>query len=129
MNSQNSEIIIFLPISQMYRFSKGALRDESNKSFKPLKRFIEDFLQIKYNIEECKNQIEYIHLITEAFSLKEYLDLPRTNNDIYFFTLKKGFLPKHINIVLKSLQENLTFDRKIRKNSFYINYKQRRYKI
>jgi len=54
-----------------------------------------------------------------------YLKQERTNNEIYLFTLTNGFLIKHTNVILKNLQlkEELTFDREIRKNSFYLNYK------
>jgi three-Cys-motif partner protein len=52
----------------------------------------------------------------------------RNNKEIYNFTLHSGFLPKHANEVLSSLQEKnkitvtLTDGEKARKNAFYINY-------
>jgi len=57
-----------------------------------------------------------------------FLRTKKNNNQLYEFTLKNGFLLKHINDILKKLQsENkLHFDRKIRKNSFYINYENHR---
>jgi three-Cys-motif partner protein len=203
MNSKNSEIIIFLPISQMYRFSKSALQDRKNKSYKHLRRFIEDFFEVGHPIykETYDNQLQYIEYIKNAFSfnkeyysasyhiqrqkkdyyalffitnhiyglekilktkweldnlcgkgfkktkkqtslfdevdkeeekencfdkfqfnLRNFLQEYRTNIDLYEFTLKSGFLPKHTTKILK--KENLIFDREVRKNSFYIGYKE-----
>jgi len=202
MDSKNSEIIIFLPISQMYRFSKSALKDKKNKSYKHLRRFIEDFFEVGHPIykETYDNQLQYIEYIKKAFSfngnyysasyhiqrqkkdyyalffitnhiyglekildtkwkldnlcgkgfkktkkqislfdemdreeekencfnkfksnLRNFLQKDRTNIDLYEFTLKSGFLPKHTIEILKT--EHLIFDRDIRKNSFYITYK------
>jgi len=202
MNSENSEIIIFLPISQMYRFSKIALTDKENKSYQPLRRFIEEFFQKNHSIHNKTyvNQLEYINDIKEALSfenryysasyhihkekkdyyalffitnhiygLEKILDIKwklddlcgkgfkkttqqfglfdeefksekkddcfshfklqlkiflkefKTNVDLYKFTLKMGFRPTHTVEILKT--EELIFDREVRKNSFYINYK------
>jgi len=73
MNSKNSEIIIFLPISQMYRFSKSALKDKENKSYKHLRRFIEDFFEKGHPIykETYHNQLQYIDYIKTAFSFND----------------------------------------------------------
>jgi len=56
--------------------------------------------------------------------LVEYLHDERTNNEIYIFALKKGFLIKHTNAILRQLdaKNKLIFDRNVRKNSFYLNY-------
>lgn len=51
-----------------------------------------------------------------------------TNGDIYFYTLSCGFLPKHSNEILSSLQEDNKIEvfsangEKVRKGAFYINY-------
>lgn len=202
MSSKNSEIIIFLPISQMYRFSRVALTDKENNSYKHLRRFIEDFFEEGHDIykETYENQLEYINYIKEAFSfknkyysasyhihkekkdyyalffitnhiyglekildtkwklddlcgkgfkkttqqfglfdeefksekkddcvnhfklqLKNFLKEFKTNVDLYEFTLKMGFCIKHVVKILKT--EKLIFDREVKKNSFYINYK------
>ena len=53
---------------------------------------------------------------------------PRSNGELYNFTLKNRFLPSHANQVLSSLQTNdkleviRTDGGKVRKKSFYINY-------
>lgn len=56
--------------------------------------------------------------------LEEYLREFRTNAELYFFTLSNGFLPKHINTILKQLEsdEKITSEEKKRKNAFYVNY-------
>ena len=200
MSSKNSEIIVFLPIAQMYRFSNAALTDEENNSYRHLRRFIEDFFPENHPIqnENLDSQIQYIDYIKDAFScdskyytasysiqrdnknyyalffitnhiygldkivntkweldnncgegfskketknlfheefnenkkedcfnvfrvkLKRYLSAFHDNNEIYEFTIKNGFLPKHTMEILK--KEKLNFDRDIRKNAFYLNY-------
>lgn len=56
--------------------------------------------------------------------LKNYLSEKRTNNELYEFTLTNGFLIKHTNDILKKFQNNnqLVFDRYVRKSSFYLNF-------
>ena len=54
----------------------------------------------------------------------------KTNGEIYEFTLRKGFLPKHTTQILKKLQSDNRLElykydgSKIRKGAFYINYKE-----
>jgi len=199
MESGKSEILIFLPVHQMYRFKTPKETNTINQS---LERFIIEF-ELKCNAETPK---EYIEHIKEAFSfndkyyttsyvlqsysknyyalffitknlkglekaveakwkldelcgkgfeqkkaptlfdgineeekkencledlskiLKIYLKDKRNNNELYEFTLKNGFLLKHINEIMRILQNDnkLIFNRKIRKNSFYINYENHR---
>lgn len=205
MDSNKSEIIIFLPIAQMYRFSNAALTDEENNSYRHLRRFIKDFFDVTHPIhdENLDNQFQYIEYIKEAFSfddkyysasyriqrdnknyyslffitshlygldriietkwkldsncgegfkklkeehlfsnifeetdkencleklessLKEYLVEYRTNNEIYKFSLKIGFLPKQVSEVLKNLKDRnvLIFDDENKNNYFYIGWK------
>ena len=54
--------------------------------------------------------------------LISYLSVQRTNNELYEFTFKNGFLLKHTNDILKKLglSGKLSFDREVRKNSFYL---------
>jgi hypothetical protein len=54
---------------------------------------------------------------------------PRTNHDVYRFTLESGFLPKHANHVLRTLQRDgmievidLTAGKPARRNAFYVNW-------
>ncbi len=57
--------------------------------------------------------------------LKLYLQESKNNNEIYEWTLKQGFMPKHTNQILRKLQNNnklkITPDT-IRKGSFYNTY-------
>lgn len=70
----------------------------------------------------AKNQYaeELTQFVTES---------PRTNRDIYLFTLRQAHLPTHTNDVLRSLQKSgrivvLRPDGSVaRKGSYYINYK------
>lgn len=60
--------------------------------------------------------------------LIDFLKIEKTNKDIYEFTLRSKYLPKHAKIVLKELQKSNklnieSFDGSvIRKGAFYINY-------
>ena len=62
--------------------------------------------------------------------LLDYLKQPRTNGDIYEFTLREGFLPKHSTQILKKIQSDNRLEiikednSKIRKGAFYVNYKE-----
>lgn len=68
-----------------------------------------------------KNELEekFIEFIKEK---------PRTNSEIFEFTLRSGYLPKHINEVLTALQQDNRITvitsslEKARKGAFYINY-------
>ncbi len=66
--------------------------------------------------EDCLNSFKKKLII--------YLSEEKTNNEIYKFTLTNGFQIKQANEILKELCLNngCTFDRNIRKNSFYLNY-------
>lgn len=61
-------------------------------------------------------------------ALYHYLEEERTNGDLYKFGLKQGFLPKHVNSVLKEYQINdiITVEKtdgsKIRRGAFYTGY-------
>jgi len=102
---------------------------------------LEKAIEAKWEIDEVcgkKFETKELHLFTKDFSNKEkenclyefkkklmhYLQDFKTNIDIYKFTLQQGFLPKHTKSILKQYQKQnrLEFDRKVRKNSFYISY-------
>ncbi len=76
-----------------------------------------------YNINQEEKKEDCLNNLKQK--LNEYLQKPKTNNDLYKFTLKNGFLLKDTRALMKRLQKDnkLFFDRAIRKNSFYINYK------
>ena len=62
-------------------------------------------------------------------AILEYLQVPRDNGQMFKFVLKKGYMAKHANEVLKQLQEECWLDvitiatgNPARKGSFYLNY-------
>lgn len=61
-------------------------------------------------------------------ALYDYLDEERTNGDLYEFGLNQGFLPRHVNSILKKFQIDdilkieKTDGSKIRKGAFYTGY-------
>lgn len=214
MSNGKTEVILFLPISHMYRFTQFAVENSERVQFKPLCEFVKSFFDEKHPITNDANitVMDYIAYVREALSFNNkyyttsyhiernknsyfalfflssnllgyekileakwqldsedgngfnlprqlglfddqereakkvalyeklkhiivnYLQTPRTNNEIYIFILKNEFLPKHASQVLKNLQQedkisvNSYFgDCKVRKGSFYLNYKD--YKI
>lgn len=212
LRNENTEILLFLPISFMHRFTHYAFNEDANNGALRLREFIEQFFPENHKIrsDDPINVMEYIEALAEAFSfggqyytssyfierdsknyfalfsichnllglekavetkwaldeedgqgfhqpekcqqlnlfaelykeenrkehfetlktmLVTFLQKRRTNGEIYRFVLRKGYLPKHANAVLKDLQnKNLIkvtlFDtgKEARKHSFYINY-------
>jgi three-Cys-motif partner protein len=194
INYNNSEVLLWLPIQFMYRFSK-------NETPESLQNFIEE-LSLCDEIEKTNNVWEFISILkngfqsylgdnyfVDNFSLKkeentvfclyfftshikgfekmleakweidaeqgrgwEYTgNVPslffehktnefeeklklfisegkRYNYEIYEFTLRQGYLPKHTNEILDNLQRNMELvvllnnGEKARKKSFYIKY-------
>lgn len=207
MKNQNSEVIIFLPIAQMYRFTDAAINDkyEENNAYNHLRRFIKDFFckNHPFHSEKSKNQMKYIDYIKDAVScdnkyfsasysiqrdsknyyslffitnhiygldriietkwkldnncgegfkkeesinlfsdifeeenkenclkkleikLKQYLFYEKTNNEIYEFTLREGYMPKQATEILKDLKSKnkLKFAKEKKNNYFYIRWK------
>ncbi|WP_339846993.1 three-Cys-motif partner protein TcmP [uncultured Dokdonia sp.] len=190
--NKKSEVLLWLPIQFMYRFSKNGTPD-----------VLESFnSQLGIKKEELKNEWEYISTLKEgfqnfignnyfvdSFSLKkeentifclfffsshirgyekmletkweidseqgrgwkynshqsslfsdletnkledfllDFLKINRTNGEVFEFTLRKGFLPKHSTQILKNLQTENRLEvkkednSKIRRGAFYLNYK------
>lgn len=104
---------------------KWALNDETGEGFelpKPMGLFDDQFKQKAK--EDQFNKLK--SLIIEFISNKDSVN----NNELYEFTLKNMFLPKHCNEVLKHLQANgkisvfdVEKDDEARKGSFYLSYK------
>tara|TARA_R110002020_G_scaffold75065_9_gene191450 strand:- start:10103 stop:11218 length:1116 start_codon:yes stop_codon:yes gene_type:complete len=191
--NNNSEVLLWLPIQFMYRFSKSGTPE-----------VLENFnKQLGIEKEHLKNEWEYIRTLKDGFQkfmgneyfvdsftlkkeentvfclfffsshirgyekmletkwdidneqgrgwkydsgqstlfsdletnrleelLLDYLKQPRTNGDIYEFTLREGFLPKHSTQILKKIQSDNRLEiikednSKIRKGAFYVNYKE-----
>jgi len=207
MKAGKSEIILFLPIANMYRFSPVSLTDKENNSYTHLRRFIEDFFEDTHHPiyqKTYNGQIDYIGFIKKAFSFNnEYFSASysierdtktyyalffitshiyglekiletkwsldslcgegfekqkeatlfdeinhdekttncqaklvecinlflsegfKSNNEIYEYVLKCGFLPKYANEILENMKSTLIFDRdiKLRKKAFLLGYK------
>lgn len=103
----------------------------------------EKMLDAKWKIDEEEGRGWQYHQESNLFSqvekkpriyifeqkLMDFISQEKTNSDIYDFTLKCGYLPKHANEILLRLQSinKLIIERhdgKVpRKSSFYINYK------
>lgn len=212
IKKKNTEVILFLPVSQIYRFTGKIVNDEDYE-IKALKDFIDSFFPSQdHPIRNNKvaNELEFINYIKEALSFDDnfysasyYLQrddkshyyamffispsiygLQKTlevkwnlneetgegfeqpkvmslfddqfkeekkaeiykglknklidyisnnnginNNQLYEFTLKNMFLPKHSNEVLRELQKDnkievidVNTNKKARNNSFYQDY-------
>lgn len=80
--------------------------------------------EIRTRIDELENKLE--KFLTS--------DVRVYNGDIYEFTLKQRYLPKHTNTILKKWQDNNKLDvslyngDKARKGAFYIEYKYKGHK-
>ncbi len=215
MENGRTEVILFLPISHMQRFTNVALQDDDEKTqYEPLRdfvysffsdlnhpirlgtvgvkdyiRFVADALRFEdkyfatsYYVERDKSNCfalffmsahifgfekiletkwaldeehgggfnlpkkqNLIPEIEEEFAdrvkrenasrLKSILDKelnnrPHTNKEIYELVLRKEFLPKHANEVLREMQQNhllsvidIANGKNARKNAFYLTYK------
>ena len=209
MTNNKTEIILFLPISHMYRFTQYAIENEDRTQYKPLCDFVKSFFSdehpivkneeitvmeyisylrqalnfdgrfyaTSYHIERNKNSYFALFFLSpnllgyeknlevkwaldtedgNGFNLPEppslfdvidkakakdkmyerlrnyllhYLKLPRTNNDIYKYTLENEFLPSQAKQVLMKLQEEkrisvIKYKDKTtaRKSAFYLSY-------
>jgi three-Cys-motif partner protein len=69
LNNKYTEIILFLPIMQMYRFTNKALSEKECPQYEPLYNFIMSFFDNQNSIE-TKTIFEYIRSIKEALSIK-----------------------------------------------------------
>lgn len=72
LQSGKSEIILFLPVAHMKRFSDDALSDLDNKSYENLRRFIYDFVPPDSPIITGRKMtvFEYIEELRKSFSLR-----------------------------------------------------------
>ena len=77
-----------------------------------------------YTFDKQGNLFSAQKLIDFEEKLMRYLSEFHTNGELYIFTLRNGFLPKHTNAILKKLeaQEKIISYEEKRKNAFYITY-------
>ncbi len=72
LENERTEIILFLPISQMQRFTSTALENEI-EPYKPLREFVNSFFSASHPIrEKTVNMLEYIDYLKEALKFKKY---------------------------------------------------------
>lgn len=87
MTNLKTEIILFLPISHMYRFTQIAIQDEENTRYEPLRNFINSFDPDHKIINERFSVMEYIQFITEALKYNKYYTtsyyIERTTNCLF----------------------------------------------
>ncbi|MDR3285970.1 MAG: three-Cys-motif partner protein TcmP [Prevotellaceae bacterium] len=91
LSNKHTEIILFLPIMQMYRFTEIAFQDKEKPHYENLRRFIMSFFGNKNGVE-ITNVFEYIHSIKEALSIKHsyftcshYIEREKGNYYALFF--------------------------------------------
>lgn len=69
----HADVLLFLPISFMYRFTQYAFNEDANNGAKPLRAFIETFFDEEHPIRTSSdlNVRQYIDYLTEAFSFQQ----------------------------------------------------------
>lgn len=115
-NQQGNYYALFFVTSHIYGLEKilevkWKLDDQQGSGFNNTNQG-DMFLETQ-KIEELKE------------NLKLFLHESKNNNEIYEWTLKQGFMPKHTNQILKELQNNNRLKNtpdSIRRGSFYVNY-------
>lgn len=72
LSNKHSEILLFLPISFMYRFRQYAFEEGCNEGAKQLRKFITSFFPEDHPIckEESMNVKTYIQYLTQGFTFK-----------------------------------------------------------
>lgn len=103
LKNGNTEIILFLPISQMHRFKRVAIVDEENKSYEKLRNFIMEFFEPHHPLikGEKISVYKFIDYIKEALSFNQtyfstsfYIERDKQKNvyALFFITPNiKGF--------------------------------------
>lgn len=92
LRNGRTEVILFLPISYMQRFTIKALESDL-EPYKPLKVFVESFFPHNHPINESKvSAIEYINFVKDAlkfndsyFSSSYYIERDETNYFALFY--------------------------------------------
>jgi three-Cys-motif partner protein len=114
MENGKTEIILFLPISHMHRFTQAAMQDESIVQYMPLRKFINSFFSENHPIRTEKLQVmEYISHIAKAlkyadnfFTTSYYIERDKTNYFALFFMTSHEYGFEKILEVKWELDEN-----------------------
>ena len=94
LRNGRSEIVLFLPVMQMYRFSRIALTDFERKCYEDLRKFIFDFFPVGHRVrdEKATDVFEFITFIKEAlsfnneyFTSSHYIERDKGNYYAVFF--------------------------------------------
>jgi three-Cys-motif partner protein len=92
MENGRTEIILFLPISHMHRFTQKAIHDEETVQYEPLRQFVNSFFNSDHKmVKEQLAVMEYIQFITEAlqynkfYTTSYYIERDSTNYFALFF--------------------------------------------
>jgi len=93
MENKKTEIILFLPISHMHRFTQKAMQDEETTKYEPLRKFVNSFFSENHKMRQQQLPVmEYIQYISEALKFKDrffatsyYIERDKTNYFALFF--------------------------------------------
>ncbi|MBX9784446.1 MAG: three-Cys-motif partner protein TcmP [Chitinophagaceae bacterium] len=94
IKNEHTEIILFLPVMQMYRFADIALTDTERACYEDLRKFIFSFFPSTHKIHSDKlsNVFEFIHEIKQALSFdnkfytcSHYIERGKNNYYALFF--------------------------------------------
>jgi three-Cys-motif partner protein len=92
MENGKTEIILFLPISHMHRFTQKAIQDEETSQYEPLRQFVSSFFSENHKmIKQQLPVMEYIQCIVEAlrynkfFTTSYYIERDASNYFALFF--------------------------------------------
>ncbi|MDR0294660.1 MAG: three-Cys-motif partner protein TcmP [Prevotellaceae bacterium] len=93
MENGKTEIILFLPISHMHRFTQKAIQSEERVQYEPLRNFVNSFFSKNHKIRKEQLPImEYIQFITDVlkfnnkfFSTSYYITRDVANYFALFF--------------------------------------------
>jgi len=93
MGNGKTEIILFLPISHMHRFTQKAIQDEETVQYEPLRNFVNSFFPESHKMrQEQLPVMEYIQFISDAlkfddkfFATSYYIERDVVNYFALFF--------------------------------------------
>ncbi|MEJ5996609.1 three-Cys-motif partner protein TcmP [Pedobacter sp. Du54] len=94
IQNKKTEVILFLPVSNLYRFSDAAQTNIEDPAFEPLRRFLYEFFpeDSKVMTSGIKNIYDYINEIRKALSFNGefyssayYIKRDKTNHYALFF--------------------------------------------
>ena len=92
MKNGKTEIILFLPISHMHRFTQKAIHDEETVQYEPLRKFVNSYFPENHEmIREHVPVMKYIQYIKEAlryntfYTTSYYIERDAANHFALFF--------------------------------------------